>query len=288
VKLVRDPFIQFLFAGIALYALFAFTAAEDPALQEHDITVDAATLDWMHRNFVKQMRRPPTPGEMDTLVRTHIEHEIKYREALAMGLDERDSIVQRRLVQKFDFLFGEGAAQADPGDDVLKKWYEDNRERFSLPSIVSFEHYWFSPDRRGEQADIDAQDAATALNQGNAVEGDPFPFEVNYRDARIAEVRGIFGVDFATAVLDAPLDEWIAPVQSGLGQHAIRVTARTAGETPPLADIRAAVLDEWRRAENQRILEQTVAEVLDDYTISIDENALQSLNFTPEPTGAAP
>jgi parvulin-like peptidyl-prolyl isomerase len=58
-----------------------------------------------------------------------------------------------------------------------------------------------------------------------------------------------FGREFAAELEKLPLDTWAGPVASAFGQHLVRVTARTAAQTPPLAEVRAAVAREW---ENER------------------------------------
>lgn len=281
-KLFRDPFVQFLLSGIAIYILFAFTATEDPVQRDHRITLDAPTLEWIHGNFTKQFRRPPTPAEMDTLVQTHIEHEVKYREALTIGLDERDTIVQRRLIQKFDFLFGDAAAQMEPDDAVLQAWYDNHSGDYETPETITFTHHWFSPDSRNARARQDAEAAVATLNAGESSNADRFPFDNSYTAARRAEVRSVFGQDFAMTIFEAPLNSWVGPIESGLGYHAVRITARTRNTVPPMAGVREDVLQEWRREESQRILERTLTELLDDYTVTIDEGSLNALEFSAE------
>ncbi len=281
-KLLRDPFVQFLLAGAALYAVFALTAQENPDTLDRQITVDAPTLEWIYANFTKQFQRPPTPSEMSALVRTHIEHEVKYREALAIGLEDQDSIVQRRMVQKFDFLFGDAAAEMEPDDSTLQEWYEVHRNEYERPATISFTHHWFSPDVRNGRAEADAKSAAAILNAGEAVQSDPFPFEKNFDRDRESDIRRIFGQEFETALFAAPLNTWVGPLKSGLGFHAVRVTARTENVLPPLADVRDFVLDDWRRAESTQVLERTVTELMNHYEVSVDEAALQKLEYASE------
>jgi hypothetical protein len=46
--------------------------------------------------FQSQWRRPPTPEALGRLVESKVQEEVLYREALAMGLDNDDTIVKRR------------------------------------------------------------------------------------------------------------------------------------------------------------------------------------------------
>ena len=44
------------------------------------------------------------------------------------------------------------AALREPTGDELRRWFEQNPQRFALPSLVTFRHLYFSPDRRGQRA----------------------------------------------------------------------------------------------------------------------------------------
>jgi hypothetical protein len=281
VRILKEPFVQFLLVGTLIFVAYHFSRTAEEVASVRRIVLDAPTQEWIHSNFAKQFRRPPSRQEMGGLIRAHIEHEIKYREALTMGLDDRDSIVRRRMMQKFDFLFGNAAADAMPDEEILSEWYETHWEEFAEPPTISFAHVWFSPDSRGDRTQPDAAAALVALRAGEAVEGDRFPFEVAFELSTPAEVRNVFGEEFGDAIFSAPVNEWSGPFASGLGVHVARVSARVEGKLPPLEEVRDAVLAAWREAESDRIIEELVAELRADYEIEIDEAALVSLNYVP-------
>ena len=279
-KLLRDPFAQFLACGALIFLVFQFTAGDKPADLAREIDVDAPTQEWIYGNFSKQFRRPPSRTEMDTLVEVYIRNEVKYREALALGLDAGDSIVRRRLMQKFDFLFGNGAADTDPEDATLQAWYDEHSDRFAIPARLTFTHLWFSPDSRGAATWENATAAMEALQAGTRVEGDNFPFDDSYTNANHPSVRSVFGEEFADAIFEAPLATWTGPLRSGLGYHVVRITERSDAIIPPLQDIRQLILDEWRRAESEDILARGVAELMADYVVIVDEDSLEELTYT--------
>ena len=63
------------------------------------------------------------------------------------------------------------------------------------------------------------------------------------------EVADIFGRAFADALWEAEVESgWQGPLPSGYGWHLVRVTGRTEGTTPPLAEIREEVEADWRSA----------------------------------------
>ncbi len=280
VRVLKDPFVQFLFAGALIFAAYSLLRPGEAGSGDRRILIDSPTQTWLYENFAKQFGRPPSRDEMERLVGSYVEHEVKYREALAMGLDDRDSIVRRRMMQKFDFLFGNAAAAALPDDATLQKFLVDRSDEFALPPAISFEHLWFSPDTRGDFAERDAQAALAALQSDASAEGDSFPFEVTFDLATPPEVRTVLGIDFAEAVFDAPLEVWFGPVASGLGVHLVRVTQRVESELPPFMELREAVLQRWRELESDRLLAERIAALKADYDVEIDESALDEFTYS--------
>jgi len=99
---LREPLVHFLGLGALLFILngvFGNSAPVDPT-----ITVSAPEVTRLAQLFAAQWQRPPTRGELDGLVERQIREEVLYREAVALGLDQNDTIVRRRLVQKLEFL----------------------------------------------------------------------------------------------------------------------------------------------------------------------------------------
>ena len=66
-----------------------------------------------------QVGRKPTDDEISRILNNLIEEEILYREALALGLDENDRIIKRRLAQKITFLKQETFLEKPPIDEII-------------------------------------------------------------------------------------------------------------------------------------------------------------------------
>ena len=65
-RFLRDPFVQFMIGGCLVFAVYAWSR---PTNIEKRISIDAETQQWLHSNFSKQFRRPPTELEMGALIR---------------------------------------------------------------------------------------------------------------------------------------------------------------------------------------------------------------------------
>jgi parvulin-like peptidyl-prolyl isomerase len=62
-------------------------------------------------------------------------------------------------------------------------------------------------------------------------------------------VANAFGSDFAAQIAEAPVGQWMGPLQSGFGLHLVRVDDRKAGAMPAFEQIRPIVLREWQSGQ---------------------------------------
>ncbi|MHC4622014.1 MAG: hypothetical protein ACYTEQ_30100, partial [Planctomycetota bacterium] len=95
------------------------------------------------------------------------------------------------------------AEAEQPSEEVLRKYFEANQERYVQPGTVSFGHVFFSRDRRGDKAEVDAREAVEQLaSKGIDAEeaegyGDPFVLAGYYEGQSAEEVARTFGGEFA-------------------------------------------------------------------------------------------
>src|SRR5262245_19336361 len=92
---LREPLVHFLLAGLALFVVHR---ALNPAAaaQQNPRRVEVTEDDFRQLDvgWMAQWQRHPTPAEMRSLVDSKVHQEILYREALALGLDQEDTIVK--------------------------------------------------------------------------------------------------------------------------------------------------------------------------------------------------
>jgi hypothetical protein len=261
--LAREPLVHFLVGGALLFALYRVAAGPDGMAQPDRIVVSEQRVAALVETFRRTWLRPPTPDELDGLIRDHIDEEILYREALALGLDRDDLVVRRRLRQKMEFLHADLTALPPPGEAELAAFLVDHADRFRLPARRAFRQVYVNPAEEGGPGDAERRARALLerLRAGESEEtaGDPTLLPGTMRDASRAQVAGRFGDDFAEAVFALEQDGWQGPVASSFGLHLVRVDARTPARLPALADVRSAVARdleaERREAANRRVLE---------------------------------
>src|SRR5258707_792231 len=94
--------------------------------------------------------------------------------------------------------------------------------------------------RAGANADAEAAGLRDELDAGAdpATLGDPF---LRGRELRLhsqPELAGIFGPQFAAAVMQLPENVWSPPIRSTFGAHVVRVAEKKPGTAPGLSTIR--------------------------------------------------
>lgn len=273
-RILREPLIHFLLLGALLFAIYAYTergsVVDDRSRQLALSYDDLAQLALV---FQSQWRRDPTPEEFNGLVESKVQGEILYREALALGLDQNDEIVKRRMAQKMQFLAEDVAAAHAPTTDELKAWYDKNREAFAQPSRIGFRHLYFSPDKRGKGAHDDA--AAGLVKLAGQPEdsklatslADPFMFQDYYRDRAPEFLAKEFGPNFALAVVKLTAGSWQGPIESGLGWHLVFVDTLIPGRVPAFEEIESDVKTAWLADQKAQAWRKAYKEMRGKYTV---------------------
>jgi peptidyl-prolyl cis-trans isomerase C len=285
-RLLREPLVHFLLIGAALFGIYSFIPpgqmSPGPA-KEIRLTLDQVAQ--LVQVFRAQWRRDPTPEELGRLVENSVQEEILYREALAMGLDNGDEIVKRRMAQKMKFLAEDVAAAHEPTTAELKSWFEKHSAMFALPPRLSFRHLYFSPDRRGARAREDAENALVKL-AGQPEDAKPvgsladrFMFQEYYRDRTPEYLGKEFGPQFALAVEKVVPGSWQGPIESGFGWHLVFVDTVIPGRVPAFEEIEPDVKTAWLGEQKARAWEKAYKEMRAKYTVL--------LPAPPESAGAA-
>ncbi|MGD9388041.1 MAG: peptidylprolyl isomerase [Gammaproteobacteria bacterium] len=269
-KLLREPLIHFLVLGAVLFLVFGLTAESDQP-QERRIVVTSGQVEQLAGQFSRTWLRPPTPTELEGLVKDYVRNEIYYREALAMGLGQDDPYVRNRLALKLEILLDDLSAEAEPGDEELTRFLEAQAERFAEPARLSFRQVYLDPEQHADPA-AEAQRLLELLRDGAdpAALGDVSMLIPGLDAAGPDEIARQFGEDFATALLALEPGGWVGPVRSTFGLHLVRVTQHQPARQPALAEVRDAVLAEWRDQRRREAREQAYQRLRERYEVVVE------------------
>jgi peptidyl-prolyl cis-trans isomerase C len=301
---LREPLLHFLLLGLALFAVYAYLHRGRVGIESsRQVALSLDELRQMDLYFESQWHRQPTPAEFQAMVEDKVREEVLYREALAMGLDKDDTIVKRRMAQKMQFLAEDVAAAHEPSSAELKAWFEKNSNKFALPSRYSFRHLYFSPDKRGKNAQGDAAKALARI-AGQAEDtkladlfGDRFMFQDYYGDRTPSAIAKEFGPPFAVAVEKLKPGSWQGPIESGYGWHLVFVDTVIPGRIPAFEEMEPDVKTAWLAEQKQQAWQKAYAEMRAKYTVLLpapsDSEAFQgpvppAKTQVPTPSGEGP
>ncbi len=271
----REPLIHFFILGLSVFGLHAAldrkteATVNDPYLVE----VSSADIEWMRTIFNKQMGRGPTVQDLRGQVNQLIREQILSREAVAMGLDEGDLVVRRRLAQKMEFLFKDLSAMTEPTEDELRKYFFENRRKYEVSPQVTFTQVYFSVENRGVEG---AKQAAQALIKED---GDPYRVPAlgdasilspGCRQCSEIEIRNRFGTDFAEAVKNLKPGLWNGPVKSAYGFHAIYIHERQETKLAKFRDIIDRIKNDWVSAKREEYTRRVYGEIRSRYRVLVE------------------
>lgn len=281
-RLLQEPLLHFLLLGAVVFLGYSALERTDDVGGDR-IVVTQGQIDNLRLSYTRVWQRPPTPSELQGLIREHVREEVMAREAVKLGLDRDDIVIRRRLRQKMEFLAIDLAVPDEPTDAQLEAFLSAHPERFEIEPRLTLRQVYLDPARRGDTLTDSATSLLPELNRpGTDADfrslGDPTMLRAEMRDASVAEVAQEFGDEFARRVEASPAGQWSGPVTSGYGSHLVFVAARTPGRIPALAEIREDVSREWTDAQRVEQNERFYDELLKRYSVTIEP--------APDPTGS--
>jgi hypothetical protein len=204
-----------------------------------------------------------------------VRDEIATREATALGLDQDDTVIRRRLRQKLEFVSEDIAAQAEPTDADLDAYLHAHPESFRVERRFTFRQVYLDPVKHGDNLDRESEKLLARLQRAggdvdSSTMGDSLLLEHAFQSVPAGEIAKQFGEEFATKLGELALGRWQGPVESGYGVHLVLVRERTEGRLPALADVREAVRREWDNARRVEANETFYEELSKRYTVTIE------------------
>ncbi|MHC5012362.1 MAG: peptidylprolyl isomerase [Planctomycetota bacterium] len=272
---LRDPLVLFLLLGCGLAALHFATRDDAPRLQRDTlIVVTDGDIRWLTQVFERTWSRPPTPEEVRALVDRRVRDEILYREALALGLDQGDAALRRRIAMKLEYLARDAGGLVEPTDAELEVYLAAHTERYAEAPRRAFTQVYV----RGDDTDPAASEArARRLLDRLRAEPDVDPdtvgdgFLIDRRQPPMtpAEVARLFGEGFAEALLALSGDGWQGPIRSGYGLHLVRIDAEMPGGPQTLEVVRDRVREDLLDGRREAALEAYLEALRAKYEVEI-------------------
>ena len=273
--LAREPLVHFLLIGAGIYGLYGISSDAVDYADERTITVSAGDLQALSDRWSQIWNRPPSRAELAGVIDEHVRGQILYREALAMGLDVGDVVIERRLAQKVERLAKVLITPPEPSLDELRAWHAEHPDHFKRPDLYAFTQIYFSPDERGNAAD-DAREALDTIRARGAAPsdlrgyGDRLMLQRAYRHVSQLEIAGLFGSEFARTVIELEPGTWGGPIESGYGVHLVRLDEAVLSPPPTFDAVRARIREAWTAEAIEDLSERYIRELMARYEIIVE------------------
>ncbi|GJM07962.1 MAG: hypothetical protein DHS20C11_02380 [Lysobacteraceae bacterium] len=272
-KILREPLFHFVLIGIAIFVVNEIVNSGAPSIEQQEIVLTEADIKRLQEQFARTWQRPPNADELAGLVDNRIREEVYYRQALGLGLDQDDLVIRRRLRQKMEFLSNDLIDVGEPSEIDLESFRRDHAELFTSEPIFSFDQVYFDPTRH-DNAEQDMTDLRERLNTGAVSApleslGDNTMLPANFDHVSGFDVARYLGRSFVDRLEALEIGGWQGPVQSGYGLHLVNLKQRSAGQLPPLADIRERVIREWQDRARESANEAMYQRLLGQYRVIV-------------------
>ncbi len=272
-SILRQPLLHFAVLGVLIFGAYELVNETPAETDRQSIVVSEQDATWLANQFRATWRRAPLPDELQALMEDFVREEIYVRQAIALGLDQGDTVVRRRLRQKMEFLTEAGAEAATPTDQDLKDHLASNAERFTIAPRLSFSQVMIPADAPGSGEGI-----LEALRDGTPPEelGRPSLLPQSLSLSALQAVDGTFGNGFFGQLTALGVGVWSGPVTSGYGEHIVRVDAFVPERLPTLDEVREQVELDWRAEKARELRRARFDELRSAYEILLP-NAQQVL-----------
>lgn len=271
---LREPLVQFLLIGALLFAVFDLRGGDTA---EQRIVITPGQVDALAAGWVRTWNRQPTEQELKAQIDEFVREEIAVREARALGLDQDDTVIRRRLRQKFEFSAEDSLEARLPTDAELQAYLDTYPDNFRGDPRLSLRQVHLGTQRGNALLD-DAREMLGRLEAAGASAdvsalGDSRLLPTRLDETTATEVARIFGEDFARALPKAETGRWFGPLKSGYGLHLVIVDRIEGGRLPALADVRPLVERDFMAERRRRALDEMYAKLLTRYPVHIEPAA---------------
>ena len=274
-RILQEPVLLYILIGIAFYVLHSLYINLRSA-EPKRIEVTLEQMEQMATQFTASWMRPPTESEFQGLLDNHVRNEVYYREAVILGLEKNDQVIQNRLRQKLELLMDNMASVNVPSEQMLATFLQEHADDFKRDYEVSFMQVYVNPEKHPDP-EQEARDLLNQLHSGANPEdlgdrtlvGYEFPYYTK------TDVGRQFGRDFAQELALEKPGDWTGPLYSGLGVHLVKIFNFKEGVLPDLSEIRSIVEREWMARQKTKMKDAAYEKLLEGYDVIIEEEGVR-------------
>jgi len=270
-KWVKEPLLHFLLLGGVLF--FIYDIKNGTAVDTKSIVISKAEIEHLKSLWTKTRQRVPTPSELQALIDHEVREKIMCQEALALGLDQGDSFVRRRLAQKMEFFSSDIAELADPSEEELLQYMSAHKEMFRSPGKINFMQIYIDPTKHKQRTYAQTL-LDTLKSKDNEVDisalTDSRMFKQFYTGESEYSLKRVFGERFVKELFALPVQTWQGPIRSAYGEHLVFIDRVTPSRQEPLALVRDKVVMEYKAQKRKEMDKVFYANLRKSYDVIVE------------------
>ena len=276
-KWLKEPLLHFLLIGGVFF--FIYDMKNGPTVNTKSIVISNAEIVHLKRLWTKTRQRVPTQSELQALIDHEIREKIMYQEALALGLDQGDSFVRRRLAQKMEFFSSDLADLAQPSEEELLQYMSVHKEMFRSPGKVNFAQIYIDPSKHKLQTYSQTL-LDTLRSKKNEVDigalTDSNMFKQAYAGESEYSLKKVFGEIFVKELFALPVQTWQGPILSSYGEHLIFIHSITRSQQESLNLVRDKVVMEYKAQKRKEMDKVFYENLRKSYDVTVESDHVES------------
>lgn len=259
--LLREPLVFFFIAGAVLFGLDgAIDAFRGKAVIDVPAPVRAAAV----AKLQASLGRAASEEELRAAIDSWVREEAIYREGIRRGLDRSDRVIRERVVHQTLAALQVEYRAPDINDTELERWFSARLQQYARPAAFDLEVMSLLDSPTDSELGL----LLERLNQPGQQVSEPGPqarLHI-YRDAPESLLARSYGAQLVAVARSAEPWRWIR-ASAGQSVLIVRVQRARAEEAPRFQEIRSRVLDDWRREQREKALEQSLKQLVQHYRI---------------------
>lgn len=275
-KILKNSLFHFFIISSLIFLIYYLNLEPD---LDNKLVITQQDINELTLGFKRSWEREPNEVELKNLIAQKIKDEIFYREAINLGLDRHDPVIQRRLQQKIEILFSDTGQLQQPTTQDLQSYLDQYPEQFIKPAKVSFSHIYFNPDSCGncekEIMQVRKRLSSGQINLEN-LQGIGYPPIYGSNNIMIdkRQLAARYGELFADKLFKLDTEQWSNTIVSGVGTHLVYINEIMPETKPQLEEVITQVRYAWFEYKSQQIKTRVYNQLKSQYEIVLESNKL--------------